>query len=426
MTEVRLHFIARSQFEPYLDRTQRWASVVAHRRAGKTVACIMDLIERAGNHKGREPRFAYIAPTYTQAKDVAWSYLKEYVAEIPGMDVRESDLSVTFPHNKARLRLYGADNYDRLRGIYLDGVVIDESGDIDPRAWPEVIRPALSDRQGWATFIGTPKGQNAFYLMHTKAKADPDWFTDELKASATGILPVSELQDARRSMSADQYAREYECSFEAAIEGAYFANYIEDAQKQGRISNCAPDPLMTYRAFWDIGGSGAKADATAIWIAQFIGREIRVLDYYEAVGQPLPTHVNWLREKGYEKALCVLPHDGASSERAAAGTYESLLQDAGFETEVVKNQGKGAAKQRIEMARRLFPSIWFNQSTTKAGRDALSWYHEKRDENRNIGLGPDHDWASHAADAFGLMCISYEPPHSTAVIYEEPDMSYVA
>lgn len=429
MTEVRLHFVARQQFIPYLDRTQRWASVVAHRRAGKTVACIMDLIERAGNHQGREPRFAYIAPTYTQAKDVAWSYLKEYLSDIPNMDVRESDLSVTFPHNKARIRLYGADNYDRLRGIYLDGVVIDESGDIDPRAWPEVIRPALSDRKGWATFIGTPKGKNAFWSQHDKAKSDPAWFTDELKASQTGIIPEAELIDARRTMSAEQYAREYECSFDAAIEGAYYASYLADAEKQGRIGNVGADPLMAFRAYWDIGGTGARADATSIWIAQFIGREIRVLDYYEAVGQPLTAHIAWLRERGYAAALCVLPHDGASSERAAQGTYESLLNDAGFETEVVPNQGRGAAKQRIEMARRLFPSMWFNAGPTQPGREALTTYHEKIDELRRIGLGPDHDWASHAADSFGLMCVAYEAPRSTAdeaVEISDEDYAYVA
>jgi phage terminase large subunit len=160
-----LEFVPRDQFRPYLERDARWSAVVAHRRAGKTVACIMDLIKRASEHKGREPRFAYLAPTYSQAKDVAWNYLKEYTSAIPGIEKSESELWVTLPHNKARIRLYGAENYDRLRGLYLDGIIIDEAGDIDPRAYPEVIRPALSDRQGWATFIGTPKGRNDFFTI---------------------------------------------------------------------------------------------------------------------------------------------------------------------------------------------------------------------------------------------------------------------
>jgi phage terminase large subunit len=167
---------------------------------------------------------------------------------------------------------------------------------------------------------------------------------------------------------------------------------------------------MTYRAVWDIGGTGAKADACAIWIAQYIGREIRVLDYYEAQGQPLAAHVQWLRKHGYADALCVLPHDGAQNDKVYSVSYESALRDAGFETEVVPNQGKGAAANRIEAARRLFPRIWFNEATTEAGREALGAYHEKRDEERGIGLGPEHDWSSHAADAFGLMCIAYEEP----------------
>lgn len=413
MTEVHLHFEVRAPFLPYIERTQRWASIVAHRRCGKTVACIMDLIERAGNSTASEARYAYIAPFYSQAKDVAWSYLKRYVTDIPEIDMRESELSVTFPHNEARIRLYGADNYDRLRGLYLDGAVIDESANIDPRAWPEVIRPALSDRRGWATFIGTPAGRNSFYDLHTKAEADPSWFTAVLKASQTGLIADDELADARRSMSAEQYAREYECSFDAAVDGAYYATYLEAAAKEGRISRVAADPLMTKRAFWDIGGSGARADATAIWIAQFVGREIRVLDYYESVGQPLAAHIGWLRERGYEKALCVLPHDGASAERAAMGTYESLLNEAGFETEVIPNQGAGAARQRIEMVRRLFPSLWINEATTGPGREAIAWYHEKRDPIRHVGLGPDHDWSCHAADALGLMCVAYEQPKTS-------------
>ena len=170
---------------------------------------------------------------------------------------------------------------------------------------------------------------------------------------------------------------------------------------------------MTIRAIWDIGGTGAKADACAIWIAQFIGLQIRVLDYYEAVGQPLATHVAWLREKGYGNALCVLPHDGSTHDKVYDVSYESALGQAGFETQVVPNQGKGAAKLRIEAARRLFPSIWFNAATTEAGRDALGWYHEKKsDDDRNIGLGAEHDWSSHGADAFGLMCVAYEEPQT--------------
>lgn len=207
----------------------------------------------------------------------------------------------------------------------------------------------------------------------------------------------------------DQYGHIWEGEYASVMTGAYFAKHLTEARSEGRIGKVAKDPLMTIRAVWDIGGTGAKADATAIWICQFIGREIRFLDYYEAVGQPLAAHVSWLREKGYGNALCVLPHDGASNDKVHDVSYESALRDAGFEVEVVANQGKGAASMRIEAARRLFPAMWFDDRC-QAGLDAIGWYHEKKDEERNIGLGPEHDWSSHGADAFGLAAVVYEAP----------------
>lgn len=206
----------------------------------------------------------------------------------------------------------------------------------------------------------------------------------------------------------DQYDHIWEGGYATVTEGAYYAQSLALAKAQGRVGRVAADPLMTYRAIWDIGGTGAKADACAIWIAQFVGREIRVLDYYEAVGQPLATHVSWLREKGYGKALCVLPHDGDTNDRVHDVSFASALRGVGFEVDVIPNQGRGAAKMRIEAARRRFGQCWFNEATTEAGRDVLGHYHEKRDDARNVGLGPEHDWASHGADAFGLMAVVYE------------------
>jgi len=406
---LSVEIIPRKPFRSFLLSTTRWACLVCHRRAGKTVACIQKLIKEALECERKEGRYAYIAPTYIQAKDVAWAYLKEYTYMIPGVRVMESELSVTFP-NGARIKLYGSDNYDRLRGLYLDGCVIDEAGDQHPRAWPEVIRPALADRQGWAVFIGTPKGKNGFYKIHKAALDKEDWFSLVLKASESGLVDQAELDDARAMLTANQYEQEFECSFEAAIEGAYYAEHIKKARKDGRIGRVAEDPLMTMRAIWDIGGTGQKADATAIWVVQFIGREIRFLDYYEAQGQPLATHVSWLRENGYGKALCILPHDGATNDKVHDVSFESALTDAGFEVEVIANQGKGAAMKRVEAARRLFPLMWFNDDKCSAGLDALGWYHEKRDEERGIGLGPEHDWSSHGADAFGLAAVAYEQP----------------
>lgn len=393
-------------------RKERFGCIVAHRRAGKTVASIMDLIDAALRCEKPDPRFAYVAPYYAQAKDVAWSYVKRFAATLPRATINESELRVDL-HNGARIRLYGADNYDRMRGIYLDGVVLDEFADQPKAAWSEVIRPALSDRQGWALFIGTPKGRNAFYDVFKLSEESPDWFSLRLKASETGIIPGSELNALRAQMSANEFNREMECDFDAAVEGAYFAEALRVARAENRIGRVAADPLMTVRLFVDIGGTGGNADAFTIWAAQFIGKEIRVIDYYEAQGQPLATHLNWLRSKGYtpDRAQFWLPHDGATHDRVFSVSYESALGEAGYKVTVIPNQGKGAAAARIEAARRLFPAIWFNAETTSAGVDALAAYHEKRDDKRNIGLGPEHDWASHGADSFGLMCVAYEEPN---------------
>lgn len=219
----------------------------------------------------------------------------------------------------------------------------------------------------------------------------------------------------------DQYAHIWQGDYASVLAGSYFAAELANAKLENRVTKVPRDPLMQTKAFWDIG----VRDATAIWIAQFVGREIRVLDYYEAVGQPLATHLDWLRNKGYGKALCVLPHDAANPDQVQAIRFEDHIEAAGFTTETIKNQGKGAALKRIEAARRLFPSVWFNADTCAPGIDALGWYHEKRSEDRNVGLGPEHDWSSHGADAFGLMCVAYEMPPARPPNYPKPDNSWV-
>jgi phage terminase large subunit len=211
----------------------------------------------------------------------------------------------------------------------------------------------------------------------------------------------------------DQYGHIWEGHYASVLTGAYYAQHILKAKSENRIGKVAADPLMTKYAIWDIGGTGAKADACAIWICQWVSREIRWLDYYEAQGQPLATHVEWLRSRGYGNALCVLPHDGATNDRVYDVSYESSLRAAGFSVKIVPNQGAGAATKRIEAARRLFPSMWFDEKC-QPGIDAIGWYHEKRDDKRGIGLGPNHDWSSHGADAFGLGAMAYEMPKTNS------------
>ncbi len=208
----------------------------------------------------------------------------------------------------------------------------------------------------------------------------------------------------------DRYEHIWEGAYVQALEGAYYAKHLAAAKAEGRIGFVVADPLLQVRAVFDLGGAGANADAMAIWITQWVGREIRVLDYIEGSGQVLAYYVNTLRSKGYCNALCLLPHDGVNTNSITGKRYEDHLRDAGFTVEVIPNQGRGAAMMRIEAARRIFPQVWFNAATTESGREALGWYHEKKDETRNVGLGPNHDWSSHGADAFGLLAVAYEEP----------------
>ena len=235
---------------------------------------------------------------------------------------------------------------------------------------------------------------------------DNPWFTAELEQERLDCL----------RMQPDQYGHIWEGEYVSIVEGAYFAQHLTQAKAEGRIGRVPVDPLMSLRAFVDIGGTGAKADNFVIWIAQFVGKEIRALDHYEVQGQPIGAHLAWMRSRGYcdnNKPKIWLPHDGDTQDKVIDVSYRSAFEAAGYTVEVVPNQGKGAAMLRVERARNLFSRIWFNEATTQAGIDAIGWYHEKKDEKRGIGLGPDHDWASHSADAFGLMCIVYQEPQAS-------------
>ena len=425
---VSIPYAPRVAFLPFHNRLQRWASLVVHRRGGKTVASINELQKRAliNQRKWPPPKYAYVAPYYNQAKRIAWGYAKHYAEPVPGREFNESELKITYP-NGAELRLFGADNPDSLRGDYLDGVVPDEYADWNPNVWPLIIRPMLADFAGWAAFIGTPKGRNAFYRLHKEAEADPKhWYTLTLKASQSGLIPPAELEDLRRGMSEDQFQQEFECSFDAAIQGAYYAQLLREAETQGRICNVAQDPLMRIRAHFDIGGPGKKADAMSIIIDQFVDREIRILDCIEGVGQVLGYYVNELRSRGWGKALCVVPHDAAQThaDNPTGIDFEAQLRQAQFETKKIHSP-PGIVMQRIATGRRYFPRMWFNRATTQPLRDALQAYAEKKHEKTNEGLGPDHNWASHFGDAFGLMAIDYEEPRKTVQKLDIPSFGAV-
>jgi phage terminase large subunit len=294
---------------------------------------------------------------------------------------------------------------------------VDEAEPVAESAWNTLIPTLREEGDGWNAELWVTwnsKRKTAAVEARFANSTDPLIKGVILNWRDNPKFPAKLERDRQRDLKErpDQYDHIWEGGYATVIAGAYYAPGLTLAKEEGRIGRVAADPLMTIRLFCDIGGTGARADAFTIWAAQFIGREIRALNYYEAVGQPLATHLVWMRENGYtpNKAQIWLPHDGASQDKVIDVSYESALRAAEYDVTVIKNQGKGAAKARIEAGRRLFPSIWFNEDKTEAGRAALGWYHEKKDEQRGIGLGPEHDWASHGADAFGLMCVAYELP----------------
>lgn len=296
---------------------------------------------------------------------------------------------------------------------------VDEAEPVTDEAFSILIPTLREEGEGWNAELWVtwnPKRKTASVESRFRHSKDPRIKIVELNWRDNPRFPEKLERDRQRDLKErpDQYDHIWEGGYLSVVEGAYYAASLTQARQQGRIGRVAPDPLMTYRIFCDIGGTGARADAFAMWVAQFIGYEIRVVNYYEAVGQPLSSHVTWMREHGYTPASTQiwLPHDGNTNDKVHNVSFASALRDAGYDVTVIPNQGKGAAKARIEAGRRLFPSMWFNEATVSGGLDALGWYHEKRDEQRGIGLGPEHDWSSHAADAFGLMCVAHEKPES--------------
>lgn len=286
----------------------------------------------------------------------------------------------------------------------------DEAEPITEEAWTKLI-PTLreEDSELWLTWNPErKKSATNKRFMPSNDNGDPHVKIVEMNWRDNPFFPAilerKRQKDERERP--DQYDHIWEGAYLTVVEGAYYAKFITQARKDGRFGRVNADPLMTLFAIWDIGGTGERADATAIWIVQFVGQEIWIIDYYEAVGQPLATHLNWLRDNGYERVRCILPHDGASHEKVIKTTYEGAVKEAGFHVVVIPNQGAGAAMRRIQAARRLFPQMYFDKDRCEAGIEAISFYHEKRDEERNVGLGPAHDWSSHGADAFGLIAVA--------------------
>lgn len=393
--EVVVPYLPRSVWVPFHNATNRWRVVIAHRRAGKTVALINECIRGALTCPLPNPRFHYVAPFLSQAKSIAWDYVKHYAAPIPGVKFNEAELRADFP-NGGRVRLFGADNANALRGLYHDGVILDEFGDQDPAVWTEAIRPALSDRNGWAAFAGTPRGKNALYELRNRGlKEEGEWRTWIFKASETGLLSPADLKDARDSMDESAYAREYECDFEASIEGAYYVKEMARAQEDKRITRVPYEPTVKVDTWWDLGID----DATAIWFVQDVGQERRIIDYLEVSGEGLPQIVKRLDAKDYRWGRHVLPHDAGVRELGTGVSRVETLEKLGLRNiEVVPQQ---EVADGINAVRLMLSKCWFDTEKCERGIEAMKQYRREWDGKRQVWRErPLHDWTSHAADAF--------------------------
>lgn len=414
MAEARvIPYAPRRVFLPFHNRTERFAIGVAHRRCGKTVACINDMVKRAITTAKQHYRAAYLAPYLKQAKDVAWEYLKRYSQPIWAKPPNESELYVELV-NGARIKIYGADNPDALRGGYLDDVTLDEYADMYPGIWGTIIRPMLADRIGTATFIGTPKGRNAFCEMYERAKEDPEWFTFMMRASETGVLQQSELIAAQREMTPEEYEQEFECSFDAAIKGAYFGKEMAQADRDKRITLVPHEPELPVYTAWDLG----IGDATAIWFWQVVGAEVRVVDFYEANGESIEHYAKVLHAKPYRYEADFVPHDARVRELGTGRTRIETMLSLKLKPRLVPSH---KVMDGINALRVLFSRIWWDADACKDGLECLRQYRAEFDEKaRTFKDNPKHDWTSHAADAARYMAMAYRELKPEMVKEEKP------
>jgi phage terminase large subunit len=410
---VELDYAPRIQFMPFHERTQRWACMVCHRRAGKTVAVLNDQIKKAITIGKPDARLGYIAPYRGQAKEVAWSYLKKFSQPLWGADPSESDLKVTLL-NGAIIRLYGGDNPDAIRGGYFDDVVMDEFGDQRPSLWRDVVRPMLADRNGSATFIGTPKGKNEFHDISETARKDPaNYYHMILPASVSGILPQSELDAMLLAMGTDRYMQELECSWEAAIHGAFYGEQLREMAEEGRICHIPIEKSTVVHTGWDLG----RRDSSAIWFMQCVGTERRLIDYYETSGVTLDHYASVILEKrrsmvnpkGYIYGNHYLPHDIRVKEMIAQDSRKVTLERLlGADVTVVEDHNP---LDGINAVRRMLDTTYIDPERCARGLEALRGYRREYDEHlKDWKSSALHSWESHGADALRYLVVGHDEP----------------
>ena len=379
------------------DKLKRFNVLVCHRRFGKTVLCINEILKKAMQNTLPRPRYYYLAPTYSMAKRTSWDYLKEYTNVLPNVTYHETELRCDLP-NGARIQLLGCERPDSLRGLYIDGVVLDEVAQMPPRLWTEIIRPALSDREGWMIAIGTPQGHNAFFDLYDYANHQDGWYAETFKSSETGIISDLELNEAKHLMPDEVYEAEFECSFDSAALGSIYAKGLAKAEEEKRITKVPYETGIKVNTYWDLG----MADKTAIWFVQQKGSAFHIIDYYEDSGESLEFYATVLDEKKYIYDTHYLPHDANVRELGTGVSRVETAQSLGMRTSIVP---KLPVEDGINAVRMVLSRCWFDHEKCKYGIDALRQYRWATTERGEIKNKPEHSWCSHAADSFRYFAV---------------------
>jgi hypothetical protein len=426
---ITIPYNPRHWAEALHNSAHRWIVLVLHRRAGKTTAVL--------NHLQRDciripqSQFAYIGPTYTQSKRVAWDIAKHISIDIPGIVYNESELTIKYP-NGSKLILVGSDNPDSLRGLALWGVGFDEYSQQPSNIFSEIISKALADHLGYAIFFGTPKGKNEFYRLYTEALKSDEWTTvfktidDSLKEEQGETINNlrQALEDDRKLvsqslMTIDEFNQEWYCSFEAAIKGAYYASEIGEARRTKRIKTVPYDPALKVHAVWDLG----TGPQLAVGMYQAIGRERHMIDFWEGSNQDgIPQAISALQKKPYVFGKMFVPHDAKATEESTGKTRLQTAQSLwpNVQWEVVPSLGVDAG---IQQGRLFFSRLWVDETACQTWLDYIAQYRQKWDENRGMFLElPYHDFTSHAADVHRYAAIvADEMSNEEPKPYKQPE-----
>jgi phage terminase large subunit len=404
MARIEIPYKPRDAFQPLHQSNRRWAVVVAHRRAGKTVACVNQLIKEALTTRRKDFRGAYIAPFYKQSKSVAWDYFKQFTRVISGIVINESELRIDFK-NGARIQLFGADNADSLRGLYFDSIICDEYGDWKSTVFQYVVRPALADRQGKAVIIGTPKGRNQFWEVYDRACHSDDWLALKITVDESGILPQSEVNALKNELSEDAWRQEMECDFDAALPGAIWGRELYQAEQDGRITGVEYDGFADVYTAWDLGYS----DDTAIWFYQVIHGEVHFIDFYAASGKSIEHYAAQVLSRPYRYKTHFLPHDARAKTLASGG--KSVIEMLAEHLSITKMAITPSLSMQdgIQAVRMMMPRAWFDKERCYDGIEALKQYQREWDEDKKMFRDkPRHDWTSHAADSMRYAAINWK------------------